>query len=257
MLFADDVMAKEVAKEAVKNAIDVQFWTVNLPLTIGAFITGMGGVVLTALAVYSRIIAEIRKVFPAVAEKAEKVDSAVKEAVAAKSEAITAAGESKDYAKTTAKELGTVIGKQVGADAKAAAAVLADVTVKQNVVTNEKLERIAKAVHGPGETDGEGGICLTAKVAKLESRMVVIENLIAEGFERVLQEVQTKIKTKEEIEEARAKEAGHNQRNLAQAAQFQANLERAQAEIAALKEAMAASPSPGRIAEVDKLDSLK
>ncbi len=169
MLFAfTDVVTKEVVKEVVNADIDIHFWTVTLWVILGAMVTGAGGVAMLAITMYGKIIAKIQEVFPAVAAKVEKVDSAVKEVNAAKVEAIAAKDESKDYIKTTANELGTVIGKQVGkqigTDAKAVAAVLADATVKQNIVTNEKLERIANAVHGAGEKDGDGGICLTAKV---------------------------------------------------------------------------------------------
>ncbi len=219
MLFADDA-TREAAKEAVKSAIDVQFWTVTIWVILGAMVTGAGGVALIAIAVYQKIAIAIRGVqsalqrdikenteaqatiLPAVVEKVQKVDSAVKEATDAKDEAVASKDQAKIFIDTAAVKIGTVIGKeigkQVGADAKLAAIGVAEhlaAEVKDSKAASKEisdgvgeireslngvLARKVELAHAAGVAEGENRIrgqveANTQWIAKAEDRIGKIE----------------------------------------------------------------------------------
>lgn len=178
---------------------------------------------------------ETREALPGMVEK---VESASKNSVAATEDA-------KKLVVTAAEKVGSIIGDQIKEKADINAVKVAEKVAEvavANKETQEKLtstvNRIANAIHGPGETDGEGGICLTAKVkqqgdsiAKLEKRLTTVETAVTDGFSKVLQELQTRV----QLEDVRLKEARHAERDAAQAEMLKAELERIKGEVKDLK----------------------
>lgn len=135
----------------------------------------------------------IEQVLPGVTVK---VDSAEKKADEATSEA-------KKLIVTAAEKIGTAIAEKMDKKADENAEKVAEKVAEVAVEAKEDREklvgtvnRIANAIHGPGERDGEGETCLTAKVREhgdaikeLKNEMAGVKKDVAEGL-GILREMQ-------------------------------------------------------------------
>lgn len=185
-------------EETVKQVVDANYWTITLPTIIGGVIVGIGGVILTAITVFAKVVAAIRDlksvlqkdikdntdaqnaILPAVTAKA---DSATKEAVEAKDEA-------KKAANIAASKAVEVLGQKLENRADLAADKVAVVTKQSHDEIAGAVGQIANAIRG---TDGT---CLTAKVKKhgeilqglrndhseLNGRVAKLEQVATEGL---------------------------------------------------------------------------
>ncbi len=171
----------------------------------------------------------IQQVLPQVADK---VDSATETLKAATDRA-------EKMVDTAAVKVGLVIGERVGKDATAAAVIVAQEATRKSDEMSQKVDRIAKAIHGPTDVDGEGGICVVAKVTeqgkaieKLDDRLTKVEVAVNTGFDKILQE----LKVKSELESLKTTEERHNKRDAEYAAQLKAQVEKLTADITKMKE---------------------
>lgn len=151
--------------ETVKEAVDIHFWTVTIWAILGTALIGAGGVALTAITVYQKIVTAIRdaktvlqkdikqntdaqnEILPAVTAK---VDSATKDLEAERDK-------TKKIAVIQAERMVEVLGAKLEQKADVAAQKVA-------VVAKEGQDALRKSIHG------DDGTCLTARMTKLEEQ---------------------------------------------------------------------------------------